>query len=238
MPFIRHNWIIVEIWTLFWKDTTSNILMLPYASKSGFINSSEHFLHIITHKYLLNGLGEFNKRKGSEYKSKYDSYFTASKGIIMLSTWKLNWYGTTKNIPPLNVIKYRTPSYGIKFFPKHYYYEDDPKLGQVLVDIRKITCSCHACQTKLFITWDNKIKVAYNNPIYAIVLLYKYSQIINNRNNCIKMNLIDDETDDVEYKHINITILMVMLLTCCWLDTKQFLVLLMPKTHHFTVTTL
>ena len=56
--------------------------------------------------------------------------------------------------------------------------------------------------------------------------------------NWIIINFIDDETDDVDYKHINKTILDVSATNIYWIIYKGNLGRLMLKTHSVMVTTL
>ena len=73
----------------------------------------------------------------------------------------------------------------------------DTKLGQVVVDIRIINCSCHYFTTKLSLPWDSKIKDACNQPRYGRVYDCKYYLIVESHNNWIIMNFTDDGTYDL-----------------------------------------
>ena len=44
--------------------------------------------------------------------------------------------------------------YGSKGILRHYHYQSDPKLGQGIFEIRRITCSFHDCKTILSPSWD------------------------------------------------------------------------------------
>ena len=64
-----------------------------------------------------------------------------------------------KNFPPLNVCNVQIPSYEIKGVIRHYHYRAYPKLFQGIVAVIIITFGCHACETQLTITWDQKINM-------------------------------------------------------------------------------
>ena len=77
-----------------------------------------------------------------------------------------------KKNPSLNVIIGKTDTYGIKGVLRHNHYMSDPKLGQGVVDIRRIPCSINACTTQLCLPWVSKIKNACNQPRYERVYYY------------------------------------------------------------------
>ena len=54
--------------------------------------------------------------------------------------------------------------------------------------------------TPLSIIQDTKFKYVYNQPIYGIVLNCIYFLILGFQNNWVVENLLDDVTDEVEYK--------------------------------------
>ena len=80
-------------------------------------------------------------------------------------------------------------------------------MGTVIVTIRRIPCSFHACTYILSLSWYPKIKEALNQPRYGRFYSYKYSQILGCRNNWLLMNFLDDGTDEEYYEKINRTIL-------------------------------
>ena len=84
---------------------------------------------------------------------------------------------------------------------------DDTKLGQVVVYTKIISFSCQYCTTKLSLPWDHKTKDVCDNTIYGRVSNCKLSPILGSRNNWVIMNFLDDEIYNVEFEHINITIL-------------------------------
>ena len=77
--------------------------------------------------------------------------------------------------------------YEIKGILRHYNYRSDPKLVPGIVAIIRIQCSCHACTTILYISWDSKIKKSVNHPRYGRLYTCKYFQIIGCHNNWIIM---------------------------------------------------
>ena len=85
----------------------------------------------------------------------------------------------------LNFINGKALPYASKIIIKHYHYRSDPKLSLMVVAIRIIPCSCHACKTILSISWYSKITEAVNQPKNGRVYHLKYSQIIGCHNNCI-----------------------------------------------------
>ena len=112
-----------------------------------------------------------------------------------------------KMFPSLNDINGKPPPYGSKGILRHYHYRSDPKLGPGIFSIIRIPCNCHTCTTILYLSWDSKIKRAANQPIYGRVYNCNYSQFIVCHNNCIIMNVFDDETYEKGYEHINLTII-------------------------------
>ena len=78
---------------------------------------------------------------------------------------KMRW--NNKLFPSLNVIKGKISPYCIEGIIIHNHYRSDPKLGPGIVAIRIIPCSCHYCTTILSLSWDSKIKEAFNQPRYG-----------------------------------------------------------------------
>ena len=74
--------------------------------------------------------------------------------------------------PSFNVINGKTSPYGIKENKRRYHYWSNPKLGPGIVAIRRITWSCHACTTLLFL-WIQKAKK-------QLFILYMVEYIITN----------------------------------------------------------
>ena len=101
-----------------------------------------------------------------------------------------------KTFQPLNFINGKTYPYGSKGILRNYQYRSDPKLGPVIVEIRRIPCNCHACTTIFSLSWDSKIKEAVDQPRYYRVYTCKYSEILGCHNNWIIMNFVDDGTLD------------------------------------------
>ena len=89
--------------------------------------------------------------------------------------------------PSLKIIRGKSSPYGSKGIIRQYNYWSDTKLGQGIVEIRIIPCSCHACTTILSLYWDSKTREAFNQNRYGRVYSCKYSQIIGGHNNCIIM---------------------------------------------------
>ena len=106
-----------------------------------------------------------------------------------------------------NFIHGKLAPYGSKGVLRHCHYRSDQKIGPGIVLIRIITCSCHACTTKLCFTWYYTIKEAYNQQIYGIVYNCKYSLILGSHNNWVIMNFRDYGTDNVYYEFMNINII-------------------------------
>ena len=105
----------------------------------------------------------------------------------------------------LNVISIRISLYGIKEILKHYHYLSDPKVGQGIVEIRIIPCSCHSCTTTLPLSWDFKNEESVSQPRYGKVYNCEYYQVLGCNINCILFNFYDGIYEK-NYKHINQTI--------------------------------
>ena len=80
---------------------------------------------------------------------------------------KLEWNNTL--FPSLHVINGKPYPNGRKGVLRNHNYRSDPKLGPVIVEIRRIPCSFHDCTTKLSLPWDYTIKEACNHPRYGRV---------------------------------------------------------------------
>ena len=87
--------------------------------------------------------------------------------------------------PSFHVIKGKILPYGSKEILRNYHYRSDPKLGPGIVAIRRITCSCHAYTSKIYLSWDSKTKDAVNQPRYGRVYNCKYSEIIGCHNSWV-----------------------------------------------------
>ena len=59
-----------------------------------------------------------------------------------------------KRFPWLNVIKGKISPYGSKGVLRHYNYHSYPKWVPGIVEIIRITCSCHDWKTILSLYWD------------------------------------------------------------------------------------
>ena len=114
---------------------------------------------------------------------------------------KLQW--NNKFFPSLEIVN-------VKIAP----YRGYGKLGQVIVADQMIPLGCYSCATQLYIPRDSKIKDASNHLRYGRVYYCKYSLILGYHNTWIIMKFLDDVTDKLEYEHINIKHLKVMLLPC------------------------
>ena len=75
---------------------------------------------------------------------------------------KIRW--NNKLFPSLNFINGKSSPYGSKVILRDYHYRSDTKVGPGIVAIRIISCSCHYCTTKLCLSWESKIKDAFNQP--------------------------------------------------------------------------
>ena len=87
------------------------------------------------------------------------------------------------------------------------YLQGDYKLGQGIVAIITVICSCQYCQTQLSITWDIDNKDACIKMIYARIINYNSSKILVSQNNWNIMDFIYDGKYYVEYEKINKIIL-------------------------------
>ena len=112
-----------------------------------------------------------------------------------------------KCFSPLNVIIGKTVWHRSNDVIHNYNYSSDTKLGTVVLDIRIIPWSFHACTTQLSLPLDSKINDACSYPIHWRVYYCNYSLIIGYHNNWIKIKFPDDGTWEVGYEQINRTIL-------------------------------
>ena len=189
------------------SNNTSNIGMLPSASKDISVKLSYQCINIINNKERLNGLKGSTKMKNMESLFKYQSHIynvQMNSGVNHRGV-KMRW--NNKLFPSLNVINVETSPYGSKGILRHNHYWSDPKLGPGIVAIIIIPCSCHACTTILSLSWDSKTKEEVNQPRYGRVYNCKYSQIIGCYNNWIIIDFVDDGTYEEDYEHINLTII-------------------------------
>ena len=83
---------------------------------------------------------------------------------------------------------------------------DDTKLVQCIVTVRRIPTICYSQKIQISIWWDFKIEDAYNQPIHATVLSFKYSQVREYLNTWVSVKFIYYGTDDIEYEYIKIKI--------------------------------
>ena len=112
-----------------------------------------------------------------------------------------------QTFPSFNVVNRKSSPYGNKGILRHNHYRAYPKLGSGIVAIRRIPYSCHACTNILSLSWNSKIKEAFNHTRYGRVYKCRYSQIIICHNNCIIMHFFHYVTEEEDYEHINRTIL-------------------------------
>ena len=178
------------------SNNTTNIGMLPCASKYVSIKFSYQCLHILNNKEILNGLKGSTKIQKIQSQLKYKSRI---KNIQINSDvyhrgMRMRW--NNKIFPSLNVINGKKSPYASKGILRHYHYWSDPRLCPGIVSIIRIPCSFQACTTILSLSWDPKIKEAVNQYRYGRLYDCKYSQIIGCQNNWILMIFLDDRKDE------------------------------------------
>ena len=118
-------------------NDTSNIGILPYASKSSSIifQNSFYILSIISFDWT--DLKDETKRFLNLNKN-MTLFFTTLKVITTLDIDEGKLRHNDKNIPLLNVCNRKITPYGIKGGMIIYHYGDDPNLGQGVIDVRII----------------------------------------------------------------------------------------------------
>ena len=144
-----------------------------------------YILSIIKKDWMDSKVEKFQKRQ-STFKYQSHIYNIHRESDVYHRGMKMR--RNKKLFPWLNVINGKTSTYASKGIIIHYHYRSDPKLGLVIVSIRRIPCSCHYWTTILSLSWGYKIKEAVNQPRYGRFYNCKYSQILGYYNNFILMN--------------------------------------------------
>ena len=174
------------------KNNTSNIGRLLSASKDVSVKFTDHCINILNNEEILNRLRDSTKIENKESLFKFQSHIYSVKSNYDVNHRGMKMRCNNKRFSSFNGINGKTYPYGIKGILRHYHYWQDPKLGQVIVTIRRNPCNFHACTTILSLSWASKIKEAINHPRYGGVYNYKYSQILGCKNNSNIMIFDDD----------------------------------------------
>ena len=112
---------------------------------------------MINIKDRLNGLKGSTKMKKIESIFKYQSGFYSIQSNNDVNHRGVKLQHNNKLFPSFNAINGKSTKYRSKGVLRHYHYRSDPKIGPGIFAIIIITCSFHACTTKLYINWDDKI---------------------------------------------------------------------------------
>ena len=134
------------------SNYTTNIGMLPSASKYFSVKFVDQCLHILNNIERLNGLKGITKKRKTTSQFKYQSRISSvqrNSGVYQRGM-KMRW--NNKLFLSLNSINGKTSPYASKGILRHYHYRLDVKFGPDIVVIRIIPCICHACTVILSIS--------------------------------------------------------------------------------------
>ena len=136
------------------SKNTYNIGIISSASKNGSINFSYQFIHILNNKDRFNRLKGITKIQNRESRFKYQSNFYNVQSNNDVKHRGLKIQCNNKLFPSLNVTNGKSYTSGRKGVIRKYHYPSDPRLGTVIVSIRRIPCSCHDCTTISSLPFD------------------------------------------------------------------------------------
>ena len=131
---------------------TTNIGMLPSASKYVSVDFAYQCLHILNNKERLNGLKGSTKMQTRQSRFKYQSriYNVQRKYDVDHKGMKIIW--NNKLFPSLNALNGKTFPYTRNVIIIHYHYWSGPKIGPGIFAIIIIPCICHSCTDILSIS--------------------------------------------------------------------------------------